>query len=147
MTSLINEDTTRKIRRPAAKALQVFDIHTKQLMGHTLDLSLEGMKLMSAYPLRVHHLYFCRVPLDKEIYGYRELSFDAECRWCRKNEETGFYNSGYVLKFHKAKDIEIIETVLRDWLMDHSQKINSHLKVERRKQPRFLPRIFRKKKK
>ncbi|MFH1699639.1 MAG: PilZ domain-containing protein [Candidatus Zixiibacteriota bacterium] len=146
MTSLFKEDANRKLRRPAAKALQVFDIHTKQLMGHTLDMSLEGMKLLSVYPLRVHHLYFCRVPLDKKIYGYSELSFDAECRWCKKNEETGFYNSGYLLKFHKAKNIEIIEAVLREWMMDHSDRLNSHLKVERRKGPRFIPSIFGKKK-
>ncbi len=145
--SIINESTQKTIRRPASKTLEVYDIHKKAILGHIIDLSQSGMKLLSVSPTRVHHTYFCKIILEKQINGVKEISVDADCRWCRKNDEMGMYNSGYTLTFPTQKDARLVEEILRGWMADHLSTLNNRYKIERRKERRFLPSIFGKKNK
>ncbi|MEZ5359140.1 MAG: PilZ domain-containing protein [Candidatus Zixiibacteriota bacterium] len=131
-----------KIRRQATEALLVYDLNTKMPMGQILDMSPVGMKLMTEEPVAVGRMYYCRIPLEKKVQGKSEVFLDAECRWCKHNPETGWYNSGYLLRFPSKKDAEIIKTVLHDWMQDHMSKHYSKYGLNRRKKKRFFEKLF-----
>lgn len=131
----------RKIRRKAADPLLVYDLQIKMPLGQVIDMSAKGMKLMSENPVKPNRIYYCSIPLEKKIKGHHEVVFDAECRWCRRNEETTWYNSGYILRFPSPKDARIIQTIIQKWMTDHANKLNAkYLKAARKKS--FLQRIF-----
>jgi hypothetical protein len=107
-------------------------------------MSAKGMKLMTEEPAIIGQVYYCRIPLDKKIKKRKEAFFDAECRWCDYSDETGWYNSGYVLRFPSPKDAEIIESVTRIWMADHTNKLNKKYTSGNKKKRGLLGRLFRK---
>ncbi|UCD18214.1 MAG: hypothetical protein JSV44_04695, partial [Candidatus Zixiibacteriota bacterium] len=98
------------------------------------------MKLMSEEPVTVRQVYYCRIPLRKKINGRDEVFFDAECRWCRKSEETGWYNSGYVLRFSSPQNADIIMELTRNWMADQADRLNARYTTSRKKKQYFLQR-------
>lgn len=136
------QDKQRKIRRKASFALLVYDLHTNLPMGQILDMSAKGMKLMTEEPVAVRQVYYCRIPLDKKINKCSEIFFDAECRWCEISEETGWYNSGYVLRFPSPKDAKNIHALIHAWMADQTGKLNSKSTKRIKKKRGLLRRIF-----
>ena len=136
------EETQKKIRRQAAEPLLVYDLNTKLPMGQILDMSASGMKLMTELPAVPHHVYYCRIPFDHPIDGRTEVFFDAECRWCIPNEQTGWYNSGYALRYPTTDDSEVVRKVIHKWMKAHLEKKYSKYTKNIRKEPRFFDRLF-----
>ena len=132
----------QKIRRRAGFALLVYDLHSGLPMGQILDLSARGMKMMTEEPVAVNRLYYCRVPLEKKIKGREEIFFDAECRWCRLSEETSWFNSGYILRFPSPLDAEIVQELIRTWMIDETSRLNAKYSRTRKNKRSFFRRIF-----
>lgn len=120
-----SEMVQRAVRRKAEEALTIFDMHTGEPIGKVLDMSAQGMKLESDGPVDVNHIYYCRLPLANKIQGRKEIFFDAECRWCRKIDDTERYTSGYKLRFPSQKDAETIKNILRKWMAEQNERLNT----------------------
>ncbi len=120
-----SQETQEKIRRIAAEHLQVYDMRTNKPMGQVLDLSAKGAKLKSQNPVVPRQIYYCRLALIRSIKDCREVFFDAECRWCKKSEETGWYTSGFFLRFSSQKDADIIRELMRSWMVHHTNSQNA----------------------
>jgi len=133
----------RKIRRKAAEALLVYDLQTKLPMGQIIDLSAKGMKLMSEEPVTALKIYYCRIPLKNNINNCDEVLFDAECRWCKQNQDTGWYDSGYILRFPRPEYAEIVEKMTQTWMMDRTDKLHSQRKKDKEERRGFFQRLFK----
>nr|MBN2276618.1 PilZ domain-containing protein [candidate division Zixibacteria bacterium] len=136
-----DEEKQQTIRRSASQALLVYDLQTELPLGQILDMSARGMKIMTEIPITVYRMYYCRMPLEKKINGKREVFFDAECRWCRKNEETSWFNAGFKLRYPTNADAEIVRELVRSWMIDRVEKFNPHSAPVRRK-GRLLHKIM-----
>lgn len=132
----------RKIRRKASDALLVYDIISNQPIGQILDLSAQGMKLMTEEPVDVLKIYYCKLQLPHKINGKSIAIFDAECRWCKLNEETTWYNSGYKLRFTNDVDAELVQRLIHKWMVDRVKKFNNQEPIE--KKQGLLAKIFSK---
>lgn len=140
---VVTQERQQKIRRKASTPLLVYDLHTELPMGQILDMSVRGMKLMTEDPVIVKQVYFCKIPLDKKIKKRKEVFFDAECRWCKQSEETGWYNSGYVLRFPTPKDAELVRDLMHVWMADETGKFKSKTMKSPAKKRGFFRRLFR----
>jgi hypothetical protein len=139
---IADKETQRKIRRKASFPLLVYDLHSNLPMGQILDMSAKGMKLMTEEEMIVGRVYYCRIPFDKKIKKSREVFFDAECRWCRLSEETGWYNSGYFLRYPSAQNAIIVEELIRIWMAEHTSKIKVKASKPEREKKGLIQRIF-----
>jgi hypothetical protein len=130
------------VRRNAGDPLIVYDMTTNIPIGQIINLSRRGMRLMSETPMEVNRIYYCRMPLPETLLKRDEIFFDAECRWCLKNEDTGWYDSGYVLRKASPEDTDIIKLLIHRWMIQESEKIN-HTPTRAKKRPLdFLIRIL-----
>ncbi len=139
---LAEQKTQNKIRRQAAEALLVYDLNTKLPVGQILDLSAIGMKLMTEDPMDMNRMYYCRIPLDKPVKGKTEIFLDAECRWCVPDPKSGWYHSGYLLRFPSRKDAEVVQAITKAWIEDHMAKQYAKYGITRRKKKRFWSKLF-----
>ncbi len=137
-----NQERQQKIRRKASTPLLVYDLHTELPMGQILDMSAKGMKLMTEDPIDVKQVYYLKIPLDKKIKKRKEVFFDAECRWCKLSDETGWYNSGYVLRFPSPKDAEVIRELMHVWMADETGKFKSKTSNSAGKKRGYFRKIF-----
>lgn len=138
---IIDQDMQPKVRRRAAEELTAFNFNTRELLGTVIDLSARGMKLKGETPASVSKIYYCRIPLPQKIEGRKEVFFDAECRWCKKYEDTGRYYSGYRIRFPSAQDAGIVKELIYKWMMRYNDDINSR-NHDSREKPGLLARLF-----
>lgn len=96
-------ENLRKITRYVVKdeypVYQKFSYHE---IGKMVDLSIAGTSFITKNHIKKGTILNCKVKLPKAIFRQDYLFFDAECRWCKKHGDTGFYKSGY--KLHNVSE-------------------------------------------
>lgn len=106
------ENKRRLKRRHLIYYLRVFDQSNGQLVGHLVDITKEGLMLISEQPLSVNETYHFRMVLPSEILSKVELTFTATVVWCKKDVNPDFYATGFSLSDIPTEDILIIESLI-----------------------------------
>lgn len=109
------QDRRKLKRRHIIYYLLVFDHDTHVLLGHLVDVTTEGMLLISPQALETGRIYTLRMQLPYEISGKKEMVFRARSKWCRKDANPDFYDTGFELFDIAGEDAETIE-----WLIERS---------------------------
>jgi len=109
------EERRKLKRRHIIYYLLVFDQDTQSMLGHLVDITPQGMMVISEQPLEVGRLYNLRLLLPYQIAGKRELIFQAHSKWCQKDLNPDFYDTGFQLLNVSDEDIRTI-----DWLIEQA---------------------------
>jgi hypothetical protein len=125
---VLGPEEQQKIRRHATETLLVYDLATDSPIGRIIDMSARGMKLISEKQVIVNRMYYCRIPLTSSIDGCKEIMLDAECRWCNISPDTGWFESGYQLRFPVPKYADITQKIIYSWMAAQVNKLNSRHK-------------------
>ena len=127
--------------------LMVFERESDKHIGGLANLSSEGAMFVTQEPVQTLTAFRCRVELTQPIMDHHEVIFDAECRWCRKNVKTGWWESGYALKNVTKENEELLSyLVLRfrlgEWEVPGAGEVKTVSMKNRRNHPRFVVRDF-----
>ena len=93
--------------------LQVFDRNTNKLAGRLLDITTEGIMLISDNPIQTDNLFQFRMVLPKELGKGPEISFDVKSIWSKRDNNPDLYDTGFQLVNVSENDIEIIESLIK----------------------------------
>jgi hypothetical protein len=77
--------------------LRVFDGPATKVMGHLVNISSNGIMLLSDFPIPINEDYTLRMRLPHELVDNAEIIFDATSCWCRNDTNPGFYVTGFQL--------------------------------------------------
>lgn len=108
LDSISIENRRKSTRFEVKDHYPVYEQNSYRQIGTLADLSTAGTSLITAEPIEKGAVLKCRVKLPKEIFRREYLMIEAECRWCRKNDDTGGYRSGYSLQNVSEHDSVII---------------------------------------
>jgi len=100
-------------RRHLIYYLRVFDRETNQLVGHLVDLNASGVMLISVTPIDADKVFRLRMSLPSRIGGKEEWVFDAKSRWCQKDINPDFYDTGFMLMNVAESDLEVIGNLIK----------------------------------
>lgn len=93
--------------------LLVFDNDSDQLVGHIVDITTDGIKLMSRIPLIPDKIYNFKMILPEGIdETSREISFKAKSRWCKDKMYSDFYGIGFKFEDISEEDITTIKHLI-----------------------------------
>lgn len=106
------ENKRRLKRRHLIYYLRVFDQTNGQLIGHLVDITKEGLMLISEVPLSMDQTYHFRMVLPSEILSKVELDFVATVVWCKKDINPDFYATGFKLVSISEDDLVVIESLI-----------------------------------
>lgn len=96
--------------------LLVFEKDTDRLLGHVVDVSTEGMKLMSKEPIEEGTEFDVRMVLPDELgESSRQLAFRARCAWCNQNVYSDFYGAGFHIENIDAADVRLIRRLVDEF--------------------------------
>lgn len=77
--------------------LRVFDGLGSKVMGHLVNISSNGIMLLSDFPIPVNEVYKLRMRLPHELVENGEIILNATSRWCKSDANPEFYVTGFQL--------------------------------------------------
>jgi hypothetical protein len=103
----------RKVKRiHLVYYLLVFDTKSDQLVGHVVDITTGGMKLMSKEPVKPGTVHHFRMALPDGVGTSREILFDAKSVWSKSNLYSDFYGTGFTFEKIEDGDVAIIRDLI-----------------------------------
>ena len=96
--------------------LLVFDGHTDKLAGNLVDITPEGMKLMSNTPHPLDTSYQLRVELPPEVAGNgKQISVNAKCVWCQEKLYSNSFGAGFQFEEISPENVERINNLINNY--------------------------------
>ena len=101
-------------RRHLIYYLRVFDRNTDILIGHMVDITQDGIRLIGEHPVDIGKIFMLKMVLPSEILGRDRLHFDALCVRCQKDINPDFYDIAFQLLNVSRKHLLVIEQLVDD---------------------------------
>jgi hypothetical protein len=92
---------------------RVFDESTKKMAGRLVDLTTEGMKIISEEPIESKKTFKFKLVLPKSIEGKKTLTIEAKSRWSKQASNPDLYDSGFELVNITAKKDRTIRQLIQ----------------------------------
>ncbi len=117
------EDKRKHKRMNSLFYLRVFNRDTDRLAGRMVNITPEGIMLVSEKPIEPNENFSFRMVLPEGYEGKRTITFDANSRWCIKDINPDLYDTGFKLSGVSSEDVKVIERLIEDYTFDYLQAI------------------------
>ena len=97
--------------------LRVFDGLSSRVVGHIVDISSQGIMLISDEPITVQEEYRLRMRFPGSGSSQEELILEAVCRWCRQDENPQFYLAGFQIQDLPADAANFLQGLIAEFGM------------------------------
>lgn len=102
-------------RRHLIYYLRIYDGVSSKVVGHAVDISQQGMMLLSDEPVAVHEEYRLRMRFPGVAYDQEELIFNAVCRWCRQDDNPAFFVAGFQIQNLLPEETRFIQSLIDEF--------------------------------
>lgn len=102
-------------RRHLIYYLRVFNRINHDLLGHLVDLTPEGIMIISENPLPVDVDYQLHMTLPEEIMGKDTIDFEAHTVWSRRDVDPSFFGTGFRVTNLAREDEALIAELIQDF--------------------------------
>ncbi|MBN1256809.1 MAG: PilZ domain-containing protein [Planctomycetes bacterium] len=77
--------------------LRVFDRDTNEMIGHLVNITTEGIMLISDQQIALDKIFHLRMLWPTEGGETEELTFDAKSVWCGNDANPDYFDTGFKL--------------------------------------------------
>lgn len=99
-------------RRHLIYYLRVFNRATGEVLGHLVDMTTQGIKLISEKPVQPDTVYQLRIELPEELTEQRKVSFDAESVKCVRDINPDFFSTGFKIVNIDQNNTQILQFLI-----------------------------------
>ena len=92
--------------------LRIFDQDTGSLLGHLVDVTTEGMKMVSERAIPVHEDWRLKMDVPLEGETGQEVLFQARSMWSGKDTNPDFYATGFQIANPEPGTIQVIQSMI-----------------------------------
>lgn len=85
-------------RRHLIYYLEVHDAESGELIGHVVDITVKGVKLVSKAPIAAERIFKMRMKLPEEYFHGQILEFSGRSLWSHNDVNPDFYDTGFAVK-------------------------------------------------
>ncbi len=75
--------------------MQVYNACTQKPLGHIVNISNQGMMLVSQRRLLTHVIFNLEIRLPEPLLNGKLIQFDALSHWCHPDVTPGCYDTGF----------------------------------------------------
>lgn len=106
----------RKVERKRLVSFTpVYDLHKDELLGYLGDLTQQGAMLLGNKMIENDHRLILAIEFPKTpVTSAARILIPSRVAWCRKEENTAYFNTGFEFLVMTENSQDLIETVL-DW--------------------------------
>jgi c-di-GMP-binding flagellar brake protein YcgR len=109
------QERRRETRQLAKDYLFVWNREDESLVGQVANLTASGAMLLSNDEVKPGALLRCRMTMPQPIDNVDFIEFEAESRWCEKNDRSGVYRVGLQFSSISTKHREILSQLIKSW--------------------------------
>lgn len=109
------ENKRKSKRRNLIYYLSIFDKETDDFIGQLVNITTEGIMVVSEHPIETGKYFRLRMTLPEPIEGSDIVEFDAVSKWCTKDINPSFYDIGFEFHVITPKSIEQIKSLMFDF--------------------------------
>lgn len=102
-------------RRYLVFYLRVFDGQSSNILGHLVDISAQGIMLLSDDAIQVNQDYRLRMRLPTELKDRNEVIFTATSRWCKQDSNPDFFRVGFQMHDLEPYTKKLITKLIHDF--------------------------------
>jgi len=102
-------------RRHLIYYLEVYDDATGTLLGHLVDITSEGIKLVSKAPIAAGKDFQLRMQLPEHYFEDRVLRFEAVSLWSSNDVNPDFYDTGFRVTWKDRRAAEIVADLVQQF--------------------------------
>jgi len=95
--------------------LRIFDTDNGADIGHLVDITPQGIMLISEKPITVGKDFSFRMQLPDLVADHEEVSFSARCLWCKQDFIPDFYVSGYLIENISPQETKTIIALINSY--------------------------------
>ena len=99
-------------RRHLIYYLRVFDAEAARLLGHVVDITTQGLMLVTEDPIELGVVFHLRMVLSEKIGRTNETSFHARSMWCKRDVNPDFYVAGFEFQDMAPDGTNVIERLI-----------------------------------
>ncbi len=99
--------------------LEVYCRDTSRFLGSVMDISTNGIRLCSGFPVESKKKLNCQMLLPDLPDMIDEISFKTEVIWCEPAFNPNFYDIGFHFSDLSPKEREIIDRIIEITIYDH----------------------------
>jgi hypothetical protein len=103
-----NNEKRKVRRRSLLYDFEVIEKSSGYSVGRIINISLEGLMLISTERQMNDTISELSIKLPEKIFGKDTIDCKAKCMWCKKGENTEFFEAGFHLFELPADDIKTI---------------------------------------
>lgn len=92
--------------------LRIFDSNTGDNIGHLVDITTQGIMIISEEAIPLGKDFSLKMQLPSTITGREEIQFRARSLWCKKDFNPDFYVSGYQIKEISPQEVKTITALI-----------------------------------
>lgn len=107
------EKERRSERKHLLYYFEVIDCNTNTPAGRVVDITTEGLMLVSENILKQKEVYSLKLKLPEEIKTDVELTFKAKCMWSKGADNKDLFDSGFLFLDLTDENREIINNLIR----------------------------------
>lgn len=94
----MDQDARTLKRRHIIYYLEVYDDASGEILGHLVDLTTGGLKLISKTPIDTGKAFSLRMMLPESYFKEKVLHFEGTSKWCDKDVNPDFFVTGFEVK-------------------------------------------------
>jgi hypothetical protein len=102
-------------RKIADEVLEVSDQHTNTRLGRVVNISAEGLMLISSESFAQGSVYALDLLLPRLIKNHSKISFGAEVVWSTPATQPGSHWTGFHIIDASEDDVLTIDELILDW--------------------------------
>jgi len=102
-------------RRHLIYYLRVWNTDTKKLLGHVVDITTEGLMLVSDKPIELNKNFNLEVQWQGNDGEVNRICFEAESRWEDRDVNASFYDTGFKILDQAAEVLTPIREVIDEY--------------------------------
>ena len=92
--------------------LRIFDTNNGENVGHLVDITTQGIMMISEKPIDAGKDFSLKMQLPTTITGREEIEFSAHCLWSKKDINPDFYVSGFKINTITPQEAKTITALI-----------------------------------
>jgi len=95
--------------------ITVLDCELDENVGYLVDLTTDGLLLISDQQIELNKVFKLCLHLPVDVFGMSELNLVAESRWCKKDLNPEFYDTGFRMIEVSQQHVEKINHMIEEY--------------------------------